>query len=333
MTSNEFGSEAAVSPTPEDAVTAFNLVERTLGRQWMKTYNTTGNVTEVWGTGPTAAIVRMGLRLASLEGLAGAEALTHRIREGDVSALAELTTIHLLRHGRPTVAMELGPDVLVGGEPRKPDLRVRENAQDLWTYVEVTSPDTSEAEERVQTVMKRITATVSELRKSFAVEIFLRREPTDAEVEAIVSHVREVCSSDGVLRRELPDGLGLVLLNHTKPGSVVLDDHGEPYTPRLSRAQAIGGGSEPHRHIAVRMPYSDERGERFLGREARQLPTDAPGLIVIQMGRAPGGSSPGSLQFINASSQTSTPASVPFAYSKGDRSLLPRVKNCWLERS
>src|SRR5438093_8075723 len=121
-----------IAYSAEDTVTAFNLVERTLDREWMKTYNTTGNVTEVWGSGPTAAIVRMGLRLASLEGLAGAEALIHRIREGDVSTLAELTTIHLLRHGRPTVAMELGPDVLVGGEPRKPDLRVRESAEDLW---------------------------------------------------------------------------------------------------------------------------------------------------------------------------------------------------------
>ena len=280
---------ARIAYSPEEAVAAFNLVERTLGREWMKTHNTTGNVTEIWGAGPTATIVRMGLRLASLKGLAGAEELIRRILRKDVSAFAELTTIHLLRRDRPSVIVELGPDITVGGGPRKPDLRVREGARDPWTYVEVTQPDTSEAEERVQTVMTRVTAPISEIRKSFAVEIFLRREPTDAEVEAIVSHVRDLCSSDGVVRKELPGGLGLILLNQTEPGSVVLDDHGETHVPRLGRAQAIGGGSEPHRHIAVRMAYSDERAERFLGREARQLPTDAPGLIVIQMGRAPGG--------------------------------------------
>jgi hypothetical protein len=59
--------------------------------------------------------------------------------------------------------------------------------------------------------------------------------------------------------------------------------------PRLGLAQAIGGGTEPHRHIAIRMAYSDERAERFFRREARQLPKDGPGLLVIQMSRAPGG--------------------------------------------
>lgn len=281
--------DGRIAYSAEEAVAAFNLVERTLGREWMKAHNTTGNVDEVWGPGPTATIVRMGLRLASLEGLGGAEELIRRILRKDLSALAELTTVHLLRRDRPSVTVELWPDVTVSGGPRKPDLRVREDAGHPWTYVEVTQPDTSEAEERVQTVMNRVTALIREVRKSFALEVFLRREPTDAEVAAVVNTVRDVCASEGVVRRELPDGLGLLLLNHTEPGSVVLDDHGDAHVPRLARATAIGGGAEPHRHIAVRMAYSDERAERFLGREARQLPTDAPGLIVIQMGRAPGG--------------------------------------------
>jgi hypothetical protein len=37
------------------------------------------------------------------------------------------------------------------------------------------------------------------------------------------------------------------------------------------------------------MPYADQRAERFLTEEARKLPTDAPGLIMVEMGRAPGG--------------------------------------------
>ena len=272
----------------KEAVDAFNLVERMLGAAWMKEHNTSGGA-EVWGPGPTAAIVHMGRRLASLEGLAGVDDLVRRIQRNDESAPAELTTIDLLRRDRSSVRVELGPNVMVDGGPRKPDLRVREATDDPWTYVEVTQPDTSEAQERVENVMGRVTALVSEIRKSFSLEVFLRRTPTGTEVDVLITEARRMCSSDGVVRVELPDGLGLLLLNQNQPGEIVLDDHGEPNVPRLGRAQAIGGGSEPHRHIGVRMAYADDRAERFFGREAKQLPTDAPGLIVIAMGRAPGG--------------------------------------------
>jgi hypothetical protein len=280
------GARVAYSAT--EAVDAFNLVERTLGAIWMREHNTSGGA-EVWGSGPTASIVDMGRRLASLEALAGADDLVRRIQRKDVSALAELTAIYLLRGGRPSLQVELGPEVIVDGGPRRPDLRLRQGVDELWTYVEVTQPDTSDAEQRVRTVMTRVTAPIGEVHKSFALEVFLRREPTDAEVDALVNRVGAVCSSDGSARVELPDGLGLLLLNQNQPGAMVLDDHGEPNVPRLGQAQVIGGGTEPHRHIAVRMAYADDRAERFFGREARQLPTDAPGLMMIGMGRAPGG--------------------------------------------
>jgi hypothetical protein len=37
------------------------------------------------------------------------------------------------------------------------------------------------------------------------------------------------------------------------------------------------------------LPFADQRAERFLTEEARQLPTDAQGLIMVDMARAPGG--------------------------------------------
>jgi len=262
-----------------------------LGRAWMKEYNTAGNASEVWGAGPTAAIVRMGLRLASLDGLAGTDDLITRIKRKDVSALAELTAIHLLRRCLPSAAVELGPDITVGSGPRKPDFRVRERPSDPWTYVEVTQPDISDTEERLRAVMARLTAVVKEVKRSFGLELFLRREPTDDEVEALTTRARGLARAEGgaMIREELPDRLGLLLLNQSGPGMVVLDDHDEPHVPRIAQTETIFGGTEPHRHIAVRLAYSDERAERFLGREARQLPKDAPGLIVISMGHAPGG--------------------------------------------
>jgi len=47
-------------------------------------------------------------------------------------------------------------------------------------------------------------------------------------------------------------------------------------------AQAIMG-PEGRRHIAVRLPFADERAETFLSSEAKQLPKDACGLIMVDM--------------------------------------------------
>ncbi len=273
---------------PHDVVDAFNVVERTLGRVWMEASRTFDGMV-AWGPNSTAAIVDMGQQLASLEGVVGAEELITRLKRNDESANAELTAVHLLRRDRPSAEVELGPVVTVGTGSRKPDFRVRAEASDPWTYVEVAQPDVSEIQERVQALMNHLIAPIRDAKKSYGLEVFLRREPMEREVDRLVSRIRELCSSDGLLREELPDGLGLLLLNHTQPGMVILDDHGEPHVPRLGRTQFIRGGSEPHRHIAVRLAFSDERAESFLTTEARQLPTEAPGLIMIQVGRAPGG--------------------------------------------
>ncbi len=75
---------------------------------------------------------------------------------------------------------------------------------------------------------------------------------------------------------------------------MILDDHGEPYTPRLSSGKAaglIGGehqGITDHRHILVRWPFTDMRAEDMLHAEAKQLPTNAPGMVMIQTAGAVG---------------------------------------------
>ena len=86
----------------------------------------------------------------------------------------------------------------------------------------------------------------------------------------------------------LPDGLGVIYFNTSQPGQVVVDDHGFPSVPRLAEARAVVENGKPVRHIAVRMPYFDSRGNQFLATEAAQLPGDAPGLIMVQTSGAPG---------------------------------------------
>ncbi len=118
----------------------------------------------------------------------------------------------------------------------------------------------------------------------------MRREPTEPELAAVSDRICEFCKLDGTHQEELADHLGLLSLNYSEPGKVVPQDHpGEPNLPRIGMARAIVGPGEPNRHIAVRMAFADDRADEFLRKEARQLPKDFPGLIMVQMSRAPGG--------------------------------------------
>lgn len=276
------GSIASLALGEEAVVAAFNRVERILGRAWIDECRVSAGMV-VRGTAPTLRVVNMGRRLTALEGVAETEKLIERVRRGDDSAEAELTAIFLIRSQRMTAEVELYPTV----GNRVADFRARDGDA-VWTYVEVTQPDWSEATERARTVLDRVTALATNIKKSFALEVFLRREPTEEELGQLVRTLPTFCNREGVQREELPTKLGLLLLNESPPGQVVTNDHGEEVLPRIGMAKGIAGPGEPHRHLAVRMAFSDERAEAFLTSEARQLPKDAPGLIMMGISRVPG---------------------------------------------
>jgi hypothetical protein len=263
--------------TPEEVVAAFDRCERILGRGWID--QSRGNT---HGPAPTLSVVIMGQRLASLHGLARTDQLIEKVRNGDPSAYAELHAIHLLACDRQT-EFELFPEVEIKTRQRVPDFRAKRDGS-AWVYVEVTRPEMSEVAERAQATLNALAAVVSMIIKPIALEVFLRREPTDEELDALPSHITTFCSEDTSSRGELPNGLGLLIHSEHPPGMLILTDHvGEEVSPRLGAARMITGSNEPTRHVMVRMPYSDARAERFISREAAQLPPAAPGLIMVDM--------------------------------------------------
>lgn len=283
---SEWLGDCDIAVSPESVIDAFNRTHSVLGREWID--RARGSPT-VRGAAPTLAVVSMGQRLASLDGATGAEQLIERLRNEDQSARAELNAIYLLRSSGIT-SVELYPKVLVDKKVRVPDFRIRQPDDVSWTYVEVTQPDESDAQKRVKEVLDRLLTPLESVKKSCALEIFLRREPTNIEVENVTNMVLKVCRSEGVLKKELPDGLGLLLLNHSRPGQVLLEDHpGEEKSPRLCAAKIIRDSCKLKRHIVVRMPFVDDRAKQFLETEARQLPKHAPGLIMVDMSSAMSG--------------------------------------------
>jgi hypothetical protein len=278
------GEVAALAASADSVVAAFDRTERALGREWIeKSRISLGNV--VRGVVPTLRIVCMGQKLAVLENVIDPARLLERIRNGDSSAEGELTAIYLLRSRNPDVAVELYPKV---GE-READFRVRAPDEQLWTYVEVTQLSESEAHDRTREIMQRIATVIKSIPLTFALEMFLRRMPTEPEIGEILAKVPELCSRSGKQHEELSNSLGFLFLNHSEPGEVVTHAHaGEENVSRLGMANVITGPGEPRRHISVRMAFSDDRAKSMLDAEAPQLAKDAPGLIMAGVRRATG---------------------------------------------
>jgi hypothetical protein len=188
-----------IAVSPDDVVTAFERVEEVLGRPWIEaSRENRGAVSR--GTSPTLHVVTMGRNLAALSVIVrGRDELIAQLRSKNHAAFSELTAIWLLFSQEPRIIVELYPAVASG---RVPDFRVRRNADELWTYVEVTAADTSETQRRATQVLERIAGVVHTVEGEFGLELFLRREPTDAEIAVIAGETLSASRRQSRTRKE-----------------------------------------------------------------------------------------------------------------------------------
>jgi hypothetical protein len=295
MSSNDFTwneikenwlADSKLALPDDEAVTAFNKVSEFFGREWVESSRVKDGFT-VQGTQPTLEIVTLGQFLAVLGDAPNAEHVLAKIRNREPDAWAELAAIYLLRSGQSEVELAIEPSVTVGMRNRKPDCAVRRLDSDDWTYVEVTQPNASNAHTEVTAGLQRLASLVTRCSRSFALEVFFKREPSNDEIDAVAARILSQHSQVDTEAVELEADLGTLYWTMGRPDALVLDTHGQPYTPRLSMAMAHSDGNES-RCIAVRWPFTDARARGFLDTEAKQLPTDAPGLIMIQTSGAIG---------------------------------------------
>jgi hypothetical protein len=274
------GGRGGVAITPGDSLPAvFARVEAALGHEYLETARGgPGNT----GAAIVAAIVRRDRILRAVEGATGVSLLLDRLRRGDHSADAELTALYLCRPTGP-IDIELAPGLNERQGARVADFRLRRD-DGPWVYVEVTAPEFAETHRDAERVMHEIGGRLGELAKGTAAEVFLRRAPTPEEQRFIGDELVRLSINGAAHVRDLR-GLGLLFLNQGPPGIIQLDDHGEPLTPRIGLIKAESSGEGPTKSIAVRYPYTDED---FLRKEARQLPKDAPGIVMISASRATG---------------------------------------------
>ena len=280
------GGAGPLAAPPEVVVNAFNQVESTFGRIWLEGLRAAGGQ-PAQGLSPVIDVIMLAQMLEALDNSANASILLRKIGENDQDAWAELCSIYILRSGRSTVEIEVEPQIKVRSRNPRPDFRARiEN--DPWAYVEVTQPSRNSIEQtRIRQGMDRFIHMAAELQGSFSVEIFLRRDPDDKDLDIIEQMIASESESHGETDTELPSGLGTLYWNRSSPGTAVIDNHGEPYRPGLAvMATAQSGGQ--NRHILLRWPFTDVRAEAILRRKSKQLTTDFPGLVMIQTSGAVG---------------------------------------------
>jgi hypothetical protein len=277
---------ARIAMSAADVVAAFETCERLLGREWIDRRFPS----QAKGTGPTLGVTTMGEALATLQDVTGNERLLDKLRSDDLSAIAELRAIHLLR-SQGNTRIELEPLIKTKDGERRPDFRIRQEAEP-WVYVEVTQPDISDAQAHVDALLSDMVEQIASVEKPFSLEVFLRREPNQQEAASVISASLAACLSgvqEAGATQMLPDELGWLTLNQHSVGHFEVRDQGDEPLPTVSSMKALVGPGGPNRQVAIRMAYADERAERFLTSEARQLPTDAPGLVMVDMQKIPGG--------------------------------------------
>lgn len=276
------GPASTVALPTETLVAAVNQVAQTLGSEWIKS-----EIALAKGLSIAMRVIGMGVRLPSIENLAGADELVTNLRRREQNADAELTAIYLFRSTVPTAQVELYPPV----GHRQADFRVRESAQSKWTTVEVTQPMSSEEEQRINEMLRHLLTAFEKLANPFVLDILFRREPTGKEIAALRDRLPEFCQSPGQRQAELVDGMGFLFLNYVEVGKL-----GVCEVPELVNNPALGvtsffsdpaGGGGPHHQVSIRIPFTDDRAEEILKTEARQLPKDESGLVMINVSLSP----------------------------------------------
>jgi hypothetical protein len=94
------GGSSGLAAAADDVVVAFNTVAAYFGRDWVEASRArSGGPTR--GMWPTLHIVALGRRFAALDGIPNSQVLLDKLRRHQPDAIAELTSIYLIRAGNP----------------------------------------------------------------------------------------------------------------------------------------------------------------------------------------------------------------------------------------
>jgi hypothetical protein len=274
----------------KDVESAFDTATRLRGQEWVlgdSSRNFPMTFPGIGRRGGFTEFLRVywfGARAASFIEAPGASELLVRMNAGDVDASEEASAIHLLRAHNRGADLEIGPIVKVGNRNRKPDFRIRQGSP--WVYAEVTVLNASSASDRVHALLDRIATGIMDVEREFLLEVILNREPDAQEEEAIFTAAVGACDVAAGARVDVQD-VAMILAKAGDPRVVVPSLTPNDNRPRMAISRAIIDPGRPNRQLIAGVPFADPRAEVILKHEARQLPKNECGLVMVNVNRQP----------------------------------------------
>jgi hypothetical protein len=254
----------------EALVETFNRVEATLGREWL----------EAPLAGPTRGpIIALPLHLTGqhLRSLANAvrrEKLVERLRVREPAALSELHALAICVGDDPAVDVEIEPTIQVNGGDRVPDFAVRRGSE-RWTYVEVTAPNESEDAEEARAAATTLVKSLPPVPSGVAAHVRFRDVPTEDDIQEVGAELRKATVGTSVDQ-------GRFVLEVTAAADVTSISGSDEQNRPIYGSMAGRVEGDVRSSIMVRVPYTDERGQRILDAEAKQIRKGGPGLICMR---------------------------------------------------
>jgi len=288
----EWFGDAHLAWDQEDVVRAFDVAEQLRGRDWVLANEADPALVAAFpGVGRRGGyqeflrVYLFGKRAASIVGAQGAEEFIERLIANDPSTGEEASAIHLLRAGNPDTELEIAPTIAVGTHNRRPDFRIRKPRED-WIYVEVTALNRSTASNRTLALLQRIAERVMSVDVPFLLEILLNRDPTTPEEEQVMAEAEIACREAQGHQRDIGD-IASILVKAGDPQIAIPSLIENDGRPRMAVSRALIGPAQPNRQMIARIPFQDQRAEDILRIEARQLPRNECGIVMVNVNRQP----------------------------------------------
>ena len=258
----------AVDIGVEALVDSFNRAELLLGRDWLEQPLSSG------ATGSAVALPLhvVGERLRTIEQAHRRQKLIARVRNRDEAALSELHAIALCA-AADGIEIEIEPEIIVDRRNRIPDFRLRRR-NETWVHVEVTAPTLSESGQAAANAATWLASSVESIPDGVTVQVRFRDEPTHKDLAEVLEQVPGTCVGQTVDRPRFVMFVAQASPSFTPAGS---DERGRPIMGAI-RGRLHG---DQRAGLLVRVPFTDERGQRILDSEAKQLPKEGPGLVCI----------------------------------------------------
>jgi len=305
---------AVVDYDPSEIVDAFNLVEKTMGSNWIDLA-----FGQSRGSMVAIPIIELGLTLREVERIPNASRLITEIRENyprtiyqgnaerksSSRMLVQLVpsdSLHELAHAiqvsriaahykRHSFEVELEPELVLKSKRRHPDLRVKSNGK--WVYVEVVCPGFSKEAQNINKILYRISKVKDEIPLDRVVEIYLYKDPSETEVNQIIETCKFMAQKDSQPQELNIEGIAQIFTNpwnqERLPTFRSAIEEKRPILGIVGFEMKNDQGVIHGKKCNATMPFTDERAQRILNEKTKQLSRNDSGMVVIDVSSVPGG--------------------------------------------